>query len=898
MQVTATQGGFTANGILLRVKVLTGAAGSPVGNTGSFASFTTGPAQCTVTTTAAGSMVYGALMGFPAAATSLTAHAGTTLLDSHHDSVNDNWYGTFATTSVTGTPGATVVGSDTPSASGGYSCGAVEILSAGTIQDDPSAPAAAVTDSAITVTSDAFTPPDGSLLLALVGSDGGNGLTTMTVDGGGVVWTELAKGQSTDGGYGGVWAAVAGSTGPNDPLITITETGSTSQGITARIKVLTGAAPSALQTGARATQSANAAHQASITTTQAGSIVYGAVIDGTNTSLTAAAGTTLFDNIADTTNTIRYGTLRTTAATGTPGAVTVGASAPTADVGSCALAEILPATPGGTINEDVSSPAVVTVLTSITCQVTVTPPPGSLLVLMVSSDGAAGITGMTVTGGGLNWRALAEGHATGEQYAGVWIADVPSGAGAPSVTRLAPFWHPGRNLPGLPGQTPFDAWPPPGQGAAVTGPVTVDSTGSSPAGAAAVTAVVTQIAPATAAGAGSVTAAATVIAAASAAGAGAASAVATQIAGSAAAGASSVTDAATQAAIASAAGAGSVSDVVTQVVTGTAAGAGAATAKAVQAAGAAAAGAGAVADVVTQIASATAAGAGSVTATGAVSGSSTASVAAAGSVSAVVTQIAPAAGAGAGAVTAAATQAAAGTAAGTGSAGPAPVTQIAPAAAAGAGAVSDVATQIAIASAAGAGSVTAAGSVTGAGATASAAGAAAVTALATQIAPVTSAGAGSVSDVATQIAKAAGAGAAAATADGRITGTANVAGAGAATAKAAQAVPAQAAGAAVLSALATQAAIAAITGAGSATAAGSLQLAFTIGTLTASTAPRAALTANGAPSAVLTAAAATATLTASTAAAGGTAYAPVYGPGYGPQEGTLTATDTRTGGPG
>jgi hypothetical protein len=43
-------------------------------------------------------------------------------------------------------PGATVVGSDTPSASGGYSCGAVEILSAGTIQDDPSAPPVANTD--------------------------------------------------------------------------------------------------------------------------------------------------------------------------------------------------------------------------------------------------------------------------------------------------------------------------------------------------------------------------------------------------------------------------------------------------------------------------------------------------------------------------------------------------------------------------------------------------------------------------------------------------------------------------------------------------------------------------------------------------------------------------------
>jgi hypothetical protein len=882
MQVTATQGGFTANGILLRVKVLTGAAGSPVGGTGSFASFTTGPAQCTVTTTAAGSMVYGGLMGFPAASTSLTAHAGTTLLDSHHDTVNDNWYGTFQTTSVTGTPGATVVGSDTPSASGGYSCGAVEILSAGTIQDDPSAPAVANTDSATTVTSDAFTPPDGSLLLALVGSDGGNGLTTMTVAGGGVVWTELAKGQSTDGGYGGVWAAIAGSTSPVDPLITITETGSTSQGITARIKVLTGAAPSALQTGARATQSANAAHQASITTTQAGSIVYGAVIDGTNTSLTAAASTTLFDNIADTTNTIRYGTCRTTAVTGTPGAVTVGASAPTADVGSCALAEILPAVPGGTISEDVSSPAVVTVLTSITCQLTVVPPPGSLLVLMISSDGAAGITGMTVTGGGLNWRALAEGHATGEQYAGVWIADVPSGAGAPSAQRLAPAWHPGRNLPGLPGGIPFDAWPQWAEFALPQGAVTLTGTAAAD-GAGAVTALAMQIAPAVAAGAGAVTAAAAVIAGASAAGAGAASAVVTQIAPAAAGGAGAVAAVpVTQAAIGTAAGAGAVSDVATQIVTGAAAGAGAASAKAVQAATGSAAGAAAAAGVVTQIATATAAGAGSVSAAGAVQGASTGAAAGAGSVSAVVTQIAPAAGAGAGAVTAAATQAATATAAGA-SAASAVVTQITPAAGAGAGAVTDVVTQIAIASAAGAGSVTAAGSVTGAGATATAAGAAAVTALATQIAPATAAGAGSVTDVATQIAKAAGVGAGAVTAAGYIAGTANVAGAGAAAAKAAQAAPAAAAGAAALSALATQAATAVITGAGSATAAGGIQVAFTIGTLTAGDKPGSVLTAAGASSA----------LTAATAALGVLGATDIRGTGIPGliDEGTAAVTD-------
>jgi hypothetical protein len=259
-------------------------------------------------------------------------------------------------------------------------------------------------------------------------------------------------------------------------------------------------------------------------------------------------------------------------------------------------------------------------------------------------------------------------------------------------------------------------------------------------------------------------------------------------------------------------------------------------------------GAAAVTAVVTQIATATAAGAGSVTA--------------------VATQIAPGTAAGAGTATAAAAQAATATAAGAGAAS-ALATQIAPAAAAGAAAASAVATQAAIASAAGAGSVTAAGSVTGAGATASAAGAASVTALATQIAPATAAGAGSVSDAAAQAAKATAAGAGSITAAGAITGTASAVGAAAATAKAAQAPTAQAAGAAVLSALATQAAIAAITSAGAATAIGSLQLAFTVGALTASSAPTAALTASSAAAATTANTAAIGALTAGTARTGG-----------------------------
>jgi hypothetical protein len=72
---------------------------------------------------------------------------------------------------------------------------------------------------------------------------------------------------------------------------------------------------------------------------------------------------------------------------------------------------------------------------------------------------------------------------------------------------------------------------------------------------------------------------------------------------------------------------------------------------------------------------------------------------------------------------------------------------------------------------------------------------------------------------------------------------------------------------------------------------------FTVGQLTAATAAS-SLTASGVPSGTLTAGTASGTLTAATSASGADEYGPAYGPDYGPQEGTLTATDTRTGGPG
>ena len=417
-------------------------------------------------------------------------------------------------------------------------------------------------------------------------------------------------------------------------------------------------------------------------------------------------------------------------------------------------------------------------------------------------------------------------------------------------------------------------------GASAAGAAAVTAAGSvagastaAVAGAGAAAAVATQIAPATTAGAATVPAVpATQITAASAAGTGLAGpSPATQIAPATAAGAATAADVATQIAAASATAAGSVTaaGAVSGQSTAAVAGAAAVTAVVTQITPGAAAGAGAVSGVVTQAAKASAAAAGAAPAV--VTQAAVAAAAGVATSAAVVTQAAPASAAGAGSVTAAGSVAGQSTgAAAAASSVTAVAGQAAPAAGAGAGASVTVATQIAGAAAVAAGSVTAAGSVITAGVTATAAGAAAVTAAATQaVTGTTAAGAAAVTAAATRPATATATAASAVTAAGYITGTASVAGAAAAGAKAAQSAPAAAAGATVLAALATQAATATLTAAGTATAASKIQLAFTIGILTGTDKPAAVLTAAGASNALTASTAPRAALTAATTRTGG-----------------------------
>ena len=204
--VTATQGGSTANGMALRVFVLTGAktAGQQAAGAAAVNSLFSGATSFTQSiTTTAGSNVYGA--SSRSGPTQASTGSNATIVDDIQDSTNSERYVTFKALNVTGA--ATTRGyTTTPAATGP---GAMqEFLAATTLAEDSSAPAVASTTAATAVTTGSFTPPQGSLLVAAVSSDGGAGTTTMTVsDSSGLAWTEGAHNNTSGGDYAGIWFA-------------------------------------------------------------------------------------------------------------------------------------------------------------------------------------------------------------------------------------------------------------------------------------------------------------------------------------------------------------------------------------------------------------------------------------------------------------------------------------------------------------------------------------------------------------------------------------------------------------------------------------------------------------------------------------------------------------------
>ena len=196
--VTASGSGTSlGNGVFLQVLVLDNAAlaGTPataVINSGNNSAY-----SASITTTQAGSLVVGLYNDWNSNTDTLAPVTGCTAIAATPDNTLGTEYGAFRTTSATGTPGATTVGYANPGTNDGYAGCAIEVLSSGgTVSLDGSAPAAVVTSSALTVTTASFTPPTGTILVALVslanndGTNNNSGFAATVSDTGlGLTWT-------------------------------------------------------------------------------------------------------------------------------------------------------------------------------------------------------------------------------------------------------------------------------------------------------------------------------------------------------------------------------------------------------------------------------------------------------------------------------------------------------------------------------------------------------------------------------------------------------------------------------------------------------------------------------------------------------------------------------------
>lgn len=215
------------------------------------------------------------------------------------------------------------------------------------IAEDASAPAN-VQVGAQTVTTAAFSPVANSLIVALVMSNGfaSSAMTTLVTDSGSHTWTMIKRSNAFDsavqGGCAEVWVCY---TVPSLSGITVTSAqqgAGVNNGMQLTTKVLTGA--NSTQNGATASTGGVAANPTlALTTTTTASRVYGAFIDTSDhNAFTANANTTFLSQWNDAGSFDTYASLKSAAATGTPGALTYGSTTNTCSF-NMALVEILPA---------------------------------------------------------------------------------------------------------------------------------------------------------------------------------------------------------------------------------------------------------------------------------------------------------------------------------------------------------------------------------------------------------------------------------------------------------------------------------------------------------------------------------------------------------------------------
>ena len=243
-----------------------------------------------------------------------------------------------------------------------------------------------------------------------------------------------------------VFAASYSPAGATSLAVTAAQSGTgTSDGIALTVKVVTGASGSPI--GATAESAAVTTPELAITPSGTGSWVYGALVDASSAAtFTAAANTTFTQNQYWSADATTFATFRGTGTTTASTPVTLGATAPAGTAGQFAIA-LLEIKTSGTLAEDASSPAAAyTTTATAVSTASFAPPPGSLLVAMVSSDDA-GTANQSMTMGvsdssGLTWtRQVTASFTSGSgtsQVATVWTAVAPSSSGGDWTTAASP----------------------------------------------------------------------------------------------------------------------------------------------------------------------------------------------------------------------------------------------------------------------------------------------------------------------------------------------------------------------------------------------------------------------------------------------------------------------------
>lgn len=193
--VTATAGGSTSPGIEMALLVFTGQAGAPFGSAP--LSLTSATPSGAITPDITGSYIAGTQL----ATGILTALAGTTYFE--NVAGGGLTFGPFHAVSAAG---------GTPQTVGSSTGTGIEIVAL-EIKTTPALASSALSGwlSATSVTSAAITPAAGALLAAMVASNGGASVTTMSISdtsGLGLSWTEQVKQDNAGNGYAGIWTAV------------------------------------------------------------------------------------------------------------------------------------------------------------------------------------------------------------------------------------------------------------------------------------------------------------------------------------------------------------------------------------------------------------------------------------------------------------------------------------------------------------------------------------------------------------------------------------------------------------------------------------------------------------------------------------------------------------------